>query len=75
MASGESRGTRLGLQLKRRTLQTKTSDVFQGEQNEESDEDLPFAKKAKIVELLLEDSHSKSKRLKEEGIILAESER
>ena len=65
-----------GLQWKRRTLQTKVSKVFQGEQSDESEDELPDDKKAKIEDLLfLEDAHSKSKRLKEEGIILAESER
>ena len=75
MAAGEGLSMRLGLQLKRRTLQTKTSEIFQGEQSDGSDDELPLAKTIRTVELLLEDSHSKSKRLKEEGIILAESER
>lgn len=65
-----------GLLLKRKTLQTKVSAVFEGEQSDESEDELPDGKKAKTEDLLsLEDAYSKSKRLKEEGIVLAESER
>ena len=73
-AEGLGRSTRLGLQLKRRTLQTNVSNVFQSEESDESEDELPHDKKAK-VEDHLEDPHSKSKRLKEKGVILAESER
>ena len=65
-----------GLLLKKRTLRTKASAVFQGEQSDEDECELPVDKKAKTGDLLLlEDAFSKSKRLKEEGIVLAESER
>lgn len=73
-AEGLGRSTRLGLQLKRRTLQTNVSNVFQSEDSDESEGEFPHDKKAK-VEDHLEDPHSKSKRLEEKGVILAESER
>ena len=64
------------LLLKRKTLRTKASAVFQDEQSDEEEYELPDDKKAKTGDLLLlEDAYSKSKRLKEEGIVLAENER
>lgn len=69
-AEGQGRSTRPELQLKRRTLQTNVSNVFQNEESDESEDEFPYDKKAKV-----EDAHSKSKKLKEKGVMLAESER
>ena len=73
-SKAESKTKSIRMELKRRRAQ-QSHKCFQDDENNSDESDEYFQNKRSKVLLTLEDKTTKSKRLQDEGVILAESER